>query len=343
MYIIVQAVFNTLLGASDSVYLLRAFPEEKSRNDIFAVNSVFAQFVGITMNVVIPLLVAQAGTSQSGWTRMVVIATVPFTLIGMIRFFTIKEKETSVQSAARTAKEKVSIKDGFGAILKNRYILILTLAIFIIVFSSGILNTSAAYYFTYFVGDVGKMSLIGMGSYAALVMLVIFVPLANKFGKGRIMKIGLILAVLGNMIRWIGGTNEVTIVAGLGLMMFGIMPISVYFPLFLFDCIDYSQWKTGKRVEGVLAVFPSFANKVAAGISASIATFILGAAGYDGTLAVQSDSAMNAINICFNAIPTILLAIMTVIIVVFYNIDKLLPKIRTDLQAQNQAAEEKQA
>lgn len=344
MYILTLAVFGTLLGASDNVYLLRAFPNDKERNNVFGISTVFGQFVSLILGVMIPKWISSAGVIQSEWTKMVIFATVPIAALGMIRFFTIKEvsvDEPVVKiDGEKEKKQGVSIKDGIKAIVENKYILILTLAIFTIVIASGFLNTSAAYYFTYFVGDIAKMSVIAIASFASLIMLVIFVPLANRFGKGNVMKASLLFALGGCILRWIGGTNMITMSAGLGLMMFGIMPISVYFPLFLFDIIDYGEWKNGKRVEGVLAVFPNFANKVAAGLSVSLGGFVMGAAGYVGGLETQSESAMRAIDITFNAIPTILLGIMTLVIFVFYNLDKQMPQVKEELEARKKAQQE---
>ncbi len=341
MYVLTQAVFNTLLGASENVYLLRAFPEANERNSIFGISTVFGQILSLLLGVVFPRLVSSAGTDAAAWTRLVILATVPFAVLGMIRFFVIKEivQDEAVDKAKGSEKEKqsVSLKDGFKAIAGNRYILILTLSIFIIVIASGFLNTAAAYYFTYFVGDLSKMSVISLASFSTLVMLVIFVPLANKFGKANVMKVAMVIAFVGNVIRWIGGSNMVTIAVGMGLMMFGIMPISVYFPLFLFDIIEYGEWKTGKRVEGVLAVFPHFANKVAAGLSVSLGGFVIGAAGYVGGQATQTESAMQAINMSFNTIPTILMGIMTMILILFYDLDKYMPQVREDLKARSEA------
>ena len=344
MYVLTQAVFNTLLGASDNVYMLRAFPEDTERNNVFGISSVFSQIVSLAMGVMIPKWVSAAGIIQSEWTKMVIFVTVPIAAIGMIRFFTIKEvvvDEPAVNAEGKKEKKQgVTLKDGFKAIIENKYILILTFSIFTIVIASGFLNTAAAYYFTYFVGDIGKMSVISIASFASLIMLVIFVPLANRFGKGKVMKAALVIAFAGCLLRWIGGTSMVTMGVGLGLMMFGIMPVSVYFPLFLFDIIDYGEWKTGKRVEGVLAVFPHFANKVAAGLSVSLGGFVMGAAGYVGGQKTQPESVMRAINLSFNAIPTILIAIMTAILIFFYNVDKLMPQVKSDLERRRASQQE---
>ena len=344
MYILTQAVFGTLLGASDNVYMLRAFPNDKERNNVFGICTVFGQLVSLVLGVLIPKWVSAAGVIQREWTKMVIFSTVPIAAIGMIRFFTIKEvvvDEPVIKTDGKKEKKQgVSFKDGIRAIVENKYILILTLAIFTIVIASGFLNTSAAYYFTYFVGDIGQMSVIAIASFASLIMLVIFVPLANLFGKGKVMKVSLLIALGGCILRWIGGTNMITMSVGLALMMFGIMPISVYFPLFLFDIIDYSEWKTGKRVESVLAVFPNFANKVAAGLSVSLGGFVMGAAGYVGGLETQSESTMRAIDMSFNAIPTILLGIMSAFVFVFYNLDKLMPQVKEELDARRKAQQE---
>lgn len=348
MYILLQAVFVTLLQTADSVYLLRAFPEEKERNTTYSISTIFGQIISITIGVILPVMIATAGTDHTEWIKVVAMVTLPCTILGLIRFFFIKEVHVDAPAAKKEKKEKkksadhVGLKDAVRAITQNKYVLILTLGIFIIVISSGLLNSSMVYYFQYIVGDVSKMAVASMGTYASLVMLVIFVPLANKFGKSNILKFGMIVAVIGNLIRWFGGANIVTITIGMSLLMFGVMPLTLYFPLYLFDIMDYGEWKTGKRVEGLYAAFPTFANKVASGLSVSLGMFILGAAGYDGTAAAQTDSALSAIKLSYNALPTILLIVMTLILVFFYNIDKKMPEIKKELAERHAQADERQ-
>ena len=270
----------------------------------------------------------------------------PTALIGMIRFFFVKEKyvdakrptektkedsEASAEKKSRKKMDGVSVLTGIKAIGKNKYILLLMVMIIAIIIASGVMNTAQAYYFKYFVGDISKMSIVNFSLVFSILMLVIFVPLANKFGKCRIMQIGLILATLGCLIRFLGGTNIVTLFIGMSLIMFGIMPVSVYFPLYLFDIIDYGEWKTGDRVEGMLAALPSFATKVANGLSVSLASLILGHAGYDGKLAEQTEAAMRAINLNYNIIPLICLAVMTAISLIWFNLDKVMPTVKKEL------------
>lgn len=183
------------------------------------------------------------------------------------------------------------------------------------------------------------MSVVNFAMIASVVMLIIFVPLSNKIGKCRVLQIGLILASIGCVVRVAGGTSMVTLVLGMSLVMFGIMPISLYFPLYLFDIIDYGEWKTGDRVEGMMAALPAFATKIANGLSVSLASFILGAAGYNGKLAVQSASAMHAIELTYNYIPLICMVIMTIISLIWFNMDKDMPAVKQELAERHKKEE----
>lgn len=77
MYILLQAVFVTLLNTADSVYLLRAFPEEKERNTTFSISTIFGQIVSITIGVILPVMIATAGINHAAWTKVVLLVTVP--------------------------------------------------------------------------------------------------------------------------------------------------------------------------------------------------------------------------------------------------------------------------
>lgn len=341
MYSLVQAVFATLFHTADRVYLLHAFPEERERNNTFGVSTVFGQLISSTVSVIVPVFIAAVGTNHAEWGKTVALAVIPCTILSMVRFFFIKEKDNVVNTSvknnvedkkAEKKKNRVGFKDGVKAISANPYILLLSFAIFVIVIASGFMGTATAYYFQYIMKDMNKMAIAAASSYASLIMVVLFVPLSNKFGKDKMMKFGLLLAVLGNLIRWFGGANIVTITAGLSLVMIGIMPISIYFPLYLFDIIDYGEWKTGKRVEGLYAAFPTFANKVAGGLAVSLAMFILGAAGYNGSAATQPQSVLTAIEWIYNGIPTIIQIIMATMVLFFYNIDKKMPQIKKELE-----------
>ena len=84
--------------------------------------------------------------------------------------------------------------------------------------------------------------------------------------------------------------------------------------------------------------FIGFAVKIANSIVQMITTAILNAGGYDGAAAVQTVSAVNAIEFCYVWIPVILFAVVF-IINGFYKLDKIYPQIRADLDKKRGNAE----
>ena len=96
------------------------------------------------------------------------------------------------------------------------------------------------------------------------------------------------------------------------------------------DTIEYGEWKTGKRIEATLYSAASFGTKVGGGIGGAVALKILGAAGYDGTAAVQTEAAMIAIKNIYLYV-TLGIMIFIPILFAFYKLDKIYPTVISDL------------
>lgn len=77
----------------------------------------------------------------------------------------------------------------------------------------------------------------------------------------------------------------------------------------------------GVRVEGVLSAINSFAGKLSGGIAAGGVGLLMGICGFDGTLAVQSSTAMGSIVALYCWIPAVLYAFLILFIRLF-DLDK---------------------
>lgn len=80
----------------------------------------------------------------------------------------------------------------------------------------------------------------------------------------------------------------------------------------------------------------SFCAKLGSGIASALVGLIMGLAGYDGSLAVQSASANTSIIALFNYVPMILMIVL-LLLAIAYKLDKELPQIKADLEAKRQA------
>ena len=116
-----------------------------------------------------------------------------------------------------------------------------------------------------------------------------------------------------------------------------ILPVTMMISIYLIDTMDYGEWKTGTRVEGMLGSVNSFCSKLGSGIASAIVGLIMGLAGYDGSLAVQSASANASIIALFNYVPMILMIVL-LLLAISYKLDKELPQIKADLEKKRHAA-----
>ena len=69
------------------------------------------------------------------------------------------------------------------------------------------------------------------------------------------------------------------------------------------DTIDYGEWKTGHRTEGLVNSACSFGYKIGNGIGSALLGIIIQIGGYVGDATVQSSSALFSIRLCFTWIP----------------------------------------
>jgi GPH family glycoside/pentoside/hexuronide:cation symporter len=111
---------------------------------------------------------------------------------------------------------------------------------------------------------------------------------------------------------------------GMGPIMSGVFAMTA-------DVVDYGEWKTGVRSEGLVNSCTSFGMKVGIGLGSAVCTWVLAAGGYDGTAAQQTASAVSAIRFGFSYLGAIFAAVCLVLILLM-NIDKDIDKIQRDLQ-----------
>ncbi|MBR5616084.1 MAG: MFS transporter, partial [Clostridia bacterium] len=106
------------------------------------------------------------------------------------------------------------------------------------------------------------------------------------------------------------------------------------------DAIDYSEWKTGKREEGVVYALHSFFRKLAQGVgpAAVIALMGTGLIGYEERLGTIGQSAQTAANLCWLVAGLYMFSAVCqfVGVAVIYNIDKkTLATMTADLAAKH--------
>ena len=332
MYTMVNAVCATALGGIDSVYMARAFTTEGNRIKAMSINGFIVMFCSIVFNIVFPSWLAGKGTTQAGWTTLVISLAVVMSVIGILRFVFCKEiVGDEADENGKAATNDLTLKESLGLIAKNKYLFIVVGLMFL-TFIVNNMQTATTYYFKYIYGDLAAQGTAAITSMVVVPALVVFPALSRKFGTTKILQACCLIGVIGLVIRTIGGPNMPTIILGGLLFGIGTLPISMMINTYLIDCMDYGEWKTGVRIEGLVASIANFASKVGQGVAVGLVGVVMGIAGYDGMAAVQSASANNAIVFLYNLLPIAIFVLMF-ILSLMYKVDSIRPQMNEDLAA----------
>lgn len=237
-------------------------------------------------------------------------------------------------------KPKVNYFEVIKAFGKNRAAVSMTVAsIFQLIMMSGLATATAALYKDFF--NMASLSgVIQLVAYIPLLFVMpLITPLVKKFGKKEASQWPLLLGVLGGVLMFIIPKEVFLGKGGIILWVFLQLIVSMSFAVFatttwamVADCIDYQEYKTGRREEGSAYAIYSLGRKIAQGLGAAIVLLILGwvgfqEAGFDSTLgveipSVQTPEVANNIRLVIGAIYAICSAIQFVMIKFVYPLSK---------------------
>lgn len=261
----------------------------------------------IITNLTLPL-VEFFGNNLSAWTKTFAVFGILAVIVFMITFTGTKER---VVPAKDTKQEKVPFVKGIGLLFQNKYWIMITITL-VFIFINYSLNGGAAVYYAKNIlhnsDMVGTMNLVANLVQIGVMFFTAFI--IKKIGKRNMLIIGAVIYGLGFAMFGFVGTNMTGIVIACVLKGVGNAGISSCMFAIVSDTIEYGEWKTGYRTEGLINSASSFGFKVGNGLGSAILGWVIGAAG-----------AGTGSEITFIWIPAIL-CIGQVVVMWFYKLDK---------------------
>lgn len=270
------------------------------------------------------------GNDARAWTMTFIVFGALEIVTFMITFLFTRER---VNTADDDKRLKIPVTLGFKALVKNKYWFMATLNLILIFIAQGI-NGSAEVYYTKIV--LGNSDLVGTFSVALqatqIICMFFIARFVKKFGKRNVLMIGVAIMIAGYSIMGIGADNLTVLIAGCMLRGVGNAGISACMFAMVTDTIEYGEWKTGIRTEGLINSAASFGQKIGNGLSSVILGAILSIGGYVGTAVTQTAGAITAIKVSYIYVPVIL-TVIQIIVLAFYHLDKEYDSILTDLKS----------
>ncbi|AST90953.1 MFS transporter [Sutcliffiella cohnii] len=276
----------------------------------------------------IPLVEAFGG-GKTGWTVTFTIFGILAGILFLITFLTTKERVTAVNAE----QSNVPIKKGVKALFKNKYWALMVVFLLVSYTGMGLGGGLNVYYAQYILENTALVGPLGLAGLFPLMIGLLFVaPIIKKFGKRNVIIFGLIFGLIGTAIILVDPTNFTLVLVGSIVRGIGSVPMAASIFAMLADTIEYGEWKTGLRTEGLVYSAGSFGTKVGMGLGAAAMGWALSLGGYVGGAAEQTDSATSMIIFLFVWAPAII-SVLQIIILNFYKLDKIYQQILADLQA----------
>ena len=333
-YNLVSTVIYTAINVPYSALnaLMTQDPYERSVLSIF--RNLLATAGTLIINTFTLPLVERFGNNASAWTKTFCVFGFVAVVAFVVNFIGTKERVQATRDEKGDI-ETVPFITGIKALFHNKYWIMMTgmLALFFLMYSVN--GGATVYYAKDILGDKDLVATInGIFNVVQILGMFFIAMLVKRYGKRNVFSVGLVLDIIGMLVlHFSGGVMTMIVVSsvirGLGNACGGATMWAM-----VSDTIDYGEWKTGYRTEGLVNSACSFGYKIGNGIGSALLGLILELGGYVGTQATQSAQALTSIEICFVWIP-IAIYVAGLIIMRFYNLDKEFAGIIEDLKKRN--------
>ena len=326
-YIFMMVIVYTANNLPFNALLSRMTLDVQDRASAAAMRFVMTQITAIITNAVTATLLASVG-----WRKLSIIYAIVAMILSALCFFGVREHVGETNEGSLVIK-KVPFKEAFPALVKNKYFYIQAL-LFMFVYIAYCCPLQTQYYYANIIlNDVEAIAVMSL-AYSLPTMLVnLIVPaMVKKWGKQKILILGSLCMIAGPVVIGLAGSDFTIAMFGVCVRGAGIGFIFSSLFAMTADVVDYGEWKFGIRSEGLVNSCTSFGMKLGIGFGLAAGSWIIAFGGYDGTAAVQTESAVNSIKFAFGYSGAIF-SVIVLILCIMMNLDKYIKQIQADLEA----------
>lgn len=344
MYTFTYAIFNTLLDSSETPYMVRAFHGKRSLiTKVASFGGVISMLCSVIITILFPKIMASLAAKEGGmsnvimWRQLIIMFAVPMVLIGMLRFFFIKEDPKVDAQQAQT----LDLHEAMTMITKNKYVWAFAGMYGLYGLITGL--AAGSYYFTYIVGNIGAFGLVGFTSIILLPVLFFFPKMIKRYSLGTIYVTFTIISIIGYAGVFIAKGNLAFVLLMVLLTNVLSLPEVYMKPLCITDLGIYNEYLGYHRMEGTAGSLAGFLNKLMTGIGAGMTGWVLSLTGYvkgaGGNVALQPQSALFGIRSLYSLIPMVGVIIILLCALIFARLEKRLPAIEAEIKQRRSAKE----
>jgi glucuronide carrier protein len=244
------------------------------------------------------------------------LTTLVFVVVGAALYlFTFSTAREQVQRDV----PRVSLRQSFATLKTNRPLIMLCVSSLLFLTGMIAATTVGAFYARDVLGNANLFIYMTLVQTAGTFAIAAFIPsVVRTLGKKKgYLVLGLVAIIGGTGITLAPGSVPAVVLFFFFLFGIGVGGVNTLMWALEADTVEYGEWKTGVRTEGITYALFSFTRKMGQALGGSAAAFTLGLGGYlAGKGVVQSESAKTAIKVAAGLLPAgfILLALALMLI-----------------------------
>lgn len=291
-------------------------PYERSVLNIF--RQIFAQITSLIITSATLPLIKVFGGGRMAWTITYGIFSAAAAVLFLICFAGTKE---TVGIAAKE-REDVPVMKALSALVRNKcWVISMLLGTGTCLFYMAI-STINSYFCVQVLHDDNMVGTLNAAYITPMIVFFFFMALiVKRIGKRKTNLLGWMVILISYVPLLLAMTSVPVLIISAVVRGIGYACVmGVQFAI-IGDSVEYGEWKTGVRSEGLVFSAQSFGCKVGMGLGNALIGALLSWGKYDGELAVQPDSAITVIKVLYIGMP-IIVAVFQMLLMIPYTIEK---------------------
>ncbi len=224
--------------------------------------------IGATMGAALCVLFSVTLLDAFGGTRSIDAYFYAALVVGGIAAVSVLAIGVFIKERIVPTSEKIGIRKNIQTVTKNKSLVLLLVALFVLNTINGIRQAVQIYFTTYAWGDEGYVTLVGVSLVVGTIVGMGVGPvLIKKYAKKKILMVSSLIGAAVNFLPYISLQNIPLGLISLGFSFASVGIMTITAMSMLLDSIDVSQRMLGFRGEGIVFSLNTFVTKLSGAFS----------------------------------------------------------------------------
>lgn len=323
-YTLLNAVFYTANNIAYSALTALVTKNSKERVQMGSYRFIFAFATSLLIQSITVGAVAAFGGGASGWRITAIIYAVIGLVVNSISVLSVKElseeelnENENGEKKETDASEKYGLVEAAKLLVANKFYLMICGVYILQQIYTAMINMGI-YYMTYVLKNENLYGVFSWAVNIPLIIALVFTPtlVAKWNGMYKLNLRGYMLGTLGRALvvvaGYIGSVPLMLLFTAVAAL--GQGPWQGDMNAVIASCSEYTYLTKHKRVDGTMYSCTSLGVKLGGGLGTAAAGWLLAASGFDGTVAIQTDSCIRMLYFMYLWLPVIISLIITFVL-----------------------------